>query len=97
MFSRENESGRYHFSEQMVDVHKKFQLRIDNLFDVHMCHVCNECYPVTQVVRFHKETICKICMSGKGAHRFSHFNNMDPGEQPEVLRVLTQGEEMLIA
>jgi len=97
VFRRENESVCYHFSKQMVDVHKKIWLRIDSLFVMHMCHVCNECYPHIQVFILHEGPICKICKSEKGAHRFSHFNNMDPGEQPEVLRILTQIEEMIIA
>lgn len=62
-----------------------------------MCRVCNECYPSIQVVRLHEGPICKRCKSEKGAHRFSHFNNMNPGDHPKVLRVLTQVEETLIA
>lgn len=64
---------------------------------MHMCQVCDECYPGIQVIRWHDGPICKICRGEKGAHRFSHFNNMDLGEKPEVLIVLTQVEEMLIA
>ncbi|XP_059071828.1 uncharacterized protein LOC131055088 [Cryptomeria japonica] len=32
----------------------------------------------------------------KNGHRYSNWNNMDPGEQPRCLQILTQVEEMLI-
>lgn len=59
--------------------------------------MCNECYPGIQVVRWHEGSISKGCMCEKGVHHFSCFNNVDPGEKPNVLRVLNQVEEMLIA
>lgn len=94
---RENESAPYNFSGDMVNVHKNFRSRVDSLSPVYMCHVCKEFYPSIQVVILHEGSICKICECEKGAHHFSHFNNMDPSEQPKVLRVLTQVEEILIA
>ena len=97
LFHRENESGIHHFSKDMIEVHKTFWCKIDNLFVVQICKVCNESYPGIQVVRWHEGPIYKRCNSERGAHHFSCFNNMDPGEQYEVLRVLTQIEEMLIA
>lgn len=41
VFRRENETVLYRFSEEIVDVHKRFQSRIDSLASMHMCHVCN--------------------------------------------------------
>jgi predicted Fe-S protein YdhL (DUF1289 family) len=41
--------------------------------------------------------ICTRCHRENNGHRFSKWNNMDPGDQPTVLSILTQVEEMLIA
>ena len=38
-------------------------------------------YPGIKVVILHEGPLCKRCKCEKGAHRFSHFNNMDPGEK----------------
>eukprot|EP01018_Ginkgo_biloba_P038592 Gb_30228 [translate_table: standard] len=40
---------------------------------------------------------CSRCKHEKHGNRFSLSNNMDSGDQPFVLRILTQVEEMLIA
>jgi len=69
-------------------VHKKFRYGIDNLFVVEMCRVCNESYLGIHFVRWHEGPECKMCKSERGSHHFIRFNNMDPGEKPEVLGVL---------
>ena len=71
-------------------MHKKFQARIDSLSSVKMCQFCNECYLGIHAHRWHEGPICLRCMREKGTHHFSRFKNMDPGEKPDVLRVLTQ-------
>ena len=86
-----------HFDKKMIECHKNFRSRIDNLHIVQMCHLCKESYPGIEVVRGIEGPICKRCKSERGSHCFSHWNNMDPGEQPHVLKILTQVEEMLIA
>ena len=48
-------------------------------------------------MRHSKGPVCNRCKSERGAHHFCRYNSMDPGEQPNILRVLTQVEEMLIA
>ena len=64
---------------------------------IEMCHVCHESYPGIKVVKVSDGSICQRCKNERGSHHFSKWNNMDPGDQPKVLKVLTQVEEMLIA
>ena len=90
-------NGHIQFHPRMIAVHKKFREKIDNLSIAQMCHVCHESYPGIQVLMGSEGPICKRCKQERGSHRFSQWNHMDPGEQPHVLRVLTQVEEMLIA
>lgn len=92
-----NDRFSCHFQSNMVAVHKKFRAKIDQLSIVQMCHVCCECYPGIQVVIASKGPLCKRCKGERGTHHFSRWNNMDPVEQPKVLKVLTQVEEMVIA
>eukprot|EP01018_Ginkgo_biloba_P011228 Gb_05719 [translate_table: standard] len=80
-----------------INAHRAFRSQIDNLSVVQMCHVCNECYVGIKVFQTQDGPKCARCKSESGAHRFSVWNNMDPKEQPHVLAVLTQVEEMLIA
>lgn len=47
-------------------------------------------------MRHYEGPICRQYKSERGAHHFCRYNNMDPGEKPHILRVLTQAEEMLI-
>ncbi|XP_059070441.1 uncharacterized protein LOC131860092 [Cryptomeria japonica] len=49
------------------------------------------------VRKFHPTIVCSRCFAERGIHHFSSTNNLDPGEQPFVLKKLTQVEEMLIA
>jgi ATP-dependent DNA helicase PIF1 len=90
-------NGHIQFHPRMIAVHKKFRAKIDNLSIAQMCHVFHESYPGIQVLMGSEGPICKRCKQERGSHRFSQWNHMDPGEQPHVLRVLTQVEEMLIA
>ena len=62
-----------------------------------MCHVCHEPYLGIKVLKVYDGPICQRCKNERGSHHFSKWNNMDPRYQPEVLKVLTQVEEMLIA
>ena len=80
-----------------INAHRAFRSRIDNLSVVQMCHVCNECYVGIKVFQIQDGPKCARCKSERGAHRFFVWNNMDPKEQPHMLAVLTQVEEMLIA
>ena len=64
---------------------------------VRVCHICQQSYPEIHVVRYSEGPVYKRCKSERGAHRFCQYNNMDPSEQPHILRVLTQVEEILIA
>lgn len=74
-----------------------FRRRIDNLSQLQTCCVCKEKY-IGMIVRSNQpNVICSRCYGEKGIHRFSIANNMDPGEQPFVLKILSQVEEMLIA
>eukprot|EP01018_Ginkgo_biloba_P029278 Gb_13702 [translate_table: standard] len=68
-----------------MNAHRAFRSRIDNLYVVQMCHVCNECYVGIRVFQTLDGPKCARCKSERGAHRFSMWNNMDPKEQPDVL------------
>ena len=70
---------------------------MDQLDDLHVCSICNECYPGIATKKFHGAYICSHCILERKGHRFSLENNMDLGIQPHVLAVLTQVEEMLIS
>lgn len=48
-------------------------------------------------MRHSEGPVYRRCKSERGAHCFSQYNNMDRGEQPHILRVLTQVEEILIS
>lgn len=56
-----------------------------------------ERYPGIKTKQTNESTTCYRCISEKNGNRFSKWNHMDPGEQPQCLKVLTQIEEMLIA
>ena len=47
--------------------------------------------------KFHGAYACSHCILERKGHRFSLENNMDPGNQPVVLAVLTQVAKMLIS
>ena len=85
------------FTTQFLDLMKKFRARIDALSQVKTCIICNESYTGMSLRKNNFETICSRCFSEKGVHRFSMENNLDPGKQPNVLKNLTQVEEMFIA
>lgn len=89
--------GHIHFDENMIAMHKIFRTKIDSLSFVQMCHIFQESYPRIHVLRHSEGPICRRCKSERGAHHFCRYNNMDLGEKPHILRVLTQVEEMLIA
>ncbi|XP_059070762.1 uncharacterized protein LOC131860375 [Cryptomeria japonica] len=74
-----------------------FRTRIDNLSHLHVCIICKEKYIGMHVKLTQREVICSRCYNEKGVLQFSIANNMDPGEQPIILKRLSQVEEMLIA
>ena len=90
-------TNHIHFDENMIAVHKIFQEKIDSFLVIKMCQICQESYPRIQVLRDSEGLVSRRCKNERGSHRFSGYNNMDPGEKPHILRVLTQVEEMLIA
>jgi hypothetical protein len=83
--------------KRMTPFHKKFCAEIDKLSIVKMCHICHESYPRINVCKGFEGPIFHRCKQERGSHHFSRWNNMDPGEQPQVLLVLTQVEEIIIA
>ncbi|XP_059064700.1 uncharacterized protein LOC131856792 [Cryptomeria japonica] len=84
-------------STEYIEALKNFCARIDSLSTLQMCSICEERYIGMVVQRSHPTIICSRCFSERGIHHFSLANNLDPGEQPLVLKKLTQVEEMLIA
>ena len=69
---------------------------MDQLADMHVCSICKECYPGIVTKKLHGAYACSCCILEQKGHLFSLENNMDLGNQPAVLAVLTQVEEMLI-
>lgn len=63
----------------------------------HPCFVCKEMYVGMTIKKVNHVLMCMRCYDEKGLHRFSLSNNMDPGEQPSILKCLSQVEEMLIS
>ena len=84
-------------NEEMNIRHKKFHDRIDWLGEFQRCHVCHESYVGIQVFRTNTGPMCMHCRREGTNHKFSTRNHMDLGTQPDVLRVLTEVEEMFIA
>ena len=84
-------------NNHLNDAHQRFRKKMDQLADMHVCSICKECYPGIVTKKFHEAYTCSHCILERKGHRFSLENNMDPGNQPTVLAVLTQGEEMLIS
>lgn len=60
------------------------------------CTVCKENYVGMTIKKINHALMCMSCSTERGLHRFSLSNNMDPGEQPSILKCLSQVEEMLI-
>ncbi|GLJ15036.1 hypothetical protein SUGI_0245580 [Cryptomeria japonica] len=87
----------YFSSIEYIEALKTFRARIDSLSTLQTCSICKEIYIGMVVRRSHPTIIYSRCFSERGIHRFSSANNLDPGEQPLVLKKLTQVEEMLIA
>ena len=60
-----------------------------------VCSECNERIPLMTLVN---NEMCRRChKEKKEPKKFSSGNNMDPDEVPEVMKGLTEIEEMLIA
>ena len=88
---------RNSFNENNISqAHQCFRLRLDKLQSIHVCSICKESYPGLHFRFLNGQHTYSRCYSEKNGHRFSLWNNMDPGEQPLVLSILTQVEEMLI-
>ena len=51
LFHRENANTFHRVNREMIDVHKNFRSRINNLSIMQMCQVCNEFYLGIQFVR----------------------------------------------
>jgi hypothetical protein len=74
-----------------------FRKRIDSLSNIHTCTTCMESYHGIPTHPSPNGHICTCFHRENNGHCFSKRNNMDPGDQPTVLSILTQVEEMLIA
>ena len=70
---------------------------INALSKIHTCNTCMESYPRIRTTISLDGFICFRCHKETNFHLFSKWNNMDPGEQPLVLSIFTQVEEMFIA
>ncbi|PKK60286.1 hypothetical protein RhiirC2_793548 [Rhizophagus irregularis] len=65
-----------------------------NKLEHKICLMCNERFPSINLIL----GMCRYCYGDKNEiKKFSHANNMDPGDVPEELKDLTEIEEMLIA
>ena len=78
-------------------VMKNFWQQLDAHPHEKTCTICSECYLGMHLHQTSCTIICKRCINEKGIHRFLVLNNMDPREQPSVLKRLSHIEEMLIA
>ena len=74
-----------------------FVKKMDQLADMNVYLICNECYPSIPMKKFHGAYGCSHCIIERKGNHFSLENSMDPGIQTPVLAVLTQVEEMLIS
>lgn len=74
-----------------------FRKKIDMLEVTQPCSVCKEMYVGMTIKKLNHVVVCMRCYGEKGLHRFSLSNNMDPGEQPSILKSLSHVEEMLIS
>ena len=79
------------------DAHQWFHKKMDQLTDMHVCSICKECYPGIVTKNFHGSYACSRCILEWKFHCSSLENNMDLGNWPVVLAVLTQVEEMIIS
>ena len=64
---------------------------------MHTCTTCMESYPGIVTHPSSTRHIFHRYQRKISGHQFSKWNNMDPDSQPNVLSILTQIEEMLIA
>ena len=79
------------------NAHQRFHKKMDQLANMHVFSICKECYPSIVTKNFHEAYAYSRCILERKGHHFSLENNMDPRNQPAVLAVLTQVEEMLIS
>ena len=79
------------------DAHQRFCKNMDQLADVNVYSIWNECYPIIETKKFHGAYRRSRCILERKGNHFSLENNMDLGNQPTVLAVLTRVEEMLIS
>lgn len=85
------------FPQEFIFARNNFRSKLDSLSRMSTCMVCMERYPGIKTRQTNGMTTCYRCTSEKKDHCFSNWNNMDLGEQPICLKVLSQVEEMLIA
>ena len=74
------------------DVHQRFCKKMDQLADMNVCSICNECYPGIATKKFHGAYGCLRCILERKGNHFSLEKNMDRGLQPPILVVLMQVE-----
>jgi hypothetical protein len=83
--------------QSLSHISRTFCTRIDALSKIHTCNTCMESYLGIRTTISSDGFICSCCCKENHGHLFSKWNNMDPGDQPLVLSILTQVEEMLIS
>ena len=81
-------------SEQERRILQTFRHKMNDI-RYNICSECNERIPLMTLIN---NKMCRQChKEKKNPKKFSSENNMDPGEVPEVIKGLTEIEEMLIA
>ena len=77
-------------NNKFITTMKNLRWRLDALSQQHTCNICKEQYLRMYVQLSNSNATCKRCSNEKGIHRFLALNNMDPREQPSVLKRLTK-------
>ena len=76
-------------NNHLNDAHQHFRKKMDQLADMNVCSICKECYPGIVTKKIHGAYACSCCILERKGHHFSLENNMDLGNQPTILAVLT--------
>jgi hypothetical protein len=83
--------------QSLSHISRIFCTRIDALSKIHTCNTCMEYYLGIRTTISSDGFICSCCCKENHGYLFSKWNNMDLGDQPLVMSILTQVEEMLIS
>jgi hypothetical protein len=81
--------------QSLVDIAKTLCTCMDDLSKIRSCNTCMESYLGICTTILFDGFICSRCRMETNDQLFSKWNNVDPGDQPLVLSILTKVEMII--